>query len=137
VWIDRPDEWPGQRLKLARELCDIELSPEVHAALAEQRGTIFEGDDILPEFAAQMVARGAKAAFLLETDEDVLFERAARRNQSGRTLNAARRRSYVRGHALYAAALLRDARRLGLPVVESLPFETQLERLGAALGLDL
>jgi 2-phosphoglycerate kinase len=115
------------------------ISPAIEVVITNHVDTkapiIIEGDGILPSLFARPEVRDraagghVRAAFLVEPEEEMLFAnmRARRRGIAERTENELR--TEARAKWLYGQWLTSEAQRYNLPVLESRPWSTLLERL--------
>lgn len=96
---------------------------------------ILEGDGIIPSFAAQRVfanldvESAVRAVFIIEDNEERLFENATTRGRGFTQLSLARQQSQVHQSWLYGQWLKQEAIQHGVPVVSPLPWETLAERI--------
>ncbi|HEY3992489.1 MAG TPA: hypothetical protein VGM01_06360 [Ktedonobacteraceae bacterium] len=106
---------------------------------------ILEGDGILPALAAQhsfanmhftpaSVTHEVRSLFLIEADEEVILRNMRQRGRGFESLALREQETLVRASWLYGQWLRRQAEYYGLPVVESHPWETLVERVLYALG---
>jgi 2-phosphoglycerate kinase len=123
---DSPDEING-----AIETIAAFFAPAVLAAISNRvesgTPTVFEGDFISPDVAAEAGASGVRAVFLLASEAE-LRENFLHRDgdqQEGR----------ARVSAVRSVRLAARCAELGLPVMRARPFETSLERACSALRL--
>lgn len=113
---------------------EVVIAHHLHAELP----VVIEGDGILPKLAAQTSFVGRESAgkvrsvFLVETDPEQLLSNAVVRGRGIEERSPAERRLHAESSALYGDWLALEARRLGLPVIESRPWETLLDRTQAA-----
>ncbi len=109
------------------------FAPAVLAALSNRvesgTSTVFEGDFISPEVAAQARSSGVRSLFLLASDEEIRGNFLARDGdeQAGRAAVC----------ALRSRLLAERCAELGIPAISARPFETLLLRAGDALGVGL
>ncbi len=107
------------------------FSPAVLAAISNRMesgtSTVFEGDFISPETAAQARSSGVRSLFLLASEDEIRPNLARRdgHEQEGR----------ARVSALRSQRLGARCSELGLPVLDAQPFETSLARACEALAL--
>jgi hypothetical protein len=106
-------------------------APAVLSALSNRlesgTSTVFEGDFISPEVAAQASSLGAASLFLLASEDEIRanFLQRDGDEQPGRaTVSAAR-----------SLRLLQRCSELGVPTVNARPFDTLLSRACEALGI--
>jgi 2-phosphoglycerate kinase len=107
------------------------FAPAVLAAISNRiesgTPTVFEGDFISPEVAAQARAMGVRSVFVVAGEEEI---RANLRERDG---DEQPQRAKV--SALHAVRLARRCGELGLPTVSARPFETLLSRACTAMGI--
>jgi hypothetical protein len=116
-----------------------------HVVVAGAGPIIVEGDGILPELASQhryeelkhfwglQTGREVRAAFLLELDEDIIFQNMHTRDRGFLELEPDEQRAIARGSWLYGQWLRQEALAYRLPAVPSRPWETLTERVLAAI----
>jgi len=138
---ETPGIWnlPPERLRDGLIAAGEVISPAIEVVITNHVDTkaslIIEGDGILPSLVARPEVRDraaggqVRAVFLIETEEEVLFANtlARRRGMADRTENELR--TEARAKWLYGQWLTSEAQRFGLPVLESRPWSTLLERL--------
>ena len=139
-WWTHPEagEWPAERILDLTLAFGEAMAPALEAVLAdrldEPLGAVMEGDWVLPAMAALPALAGAVAngrlrfVFLHEPDEQQLRENLSRR-EPGHDHTKRARVSW-----LYGRWLAEEARRHGLTALSVRPWETQLERIAAAIG---
>ena len=107
------------------------FAPAVLAAIANRvesgTPTVFEGDLISPDVAAQSGASGVRSVFLLASEAEL------RENFLHRDGDEQAGRAHV--SAVRSERLAARCAELGLPVMQARPFETSLERVCRALRL--
>jgi 2-phosphoglycerate kinase len=107
------------------------FAPAVLAAVANRiesgTSTVFEGDFISPEVAAEARSRGVRSLFLLASADDVRgnFLQRDGDEQAGRAAVS----------ALRSSRLSERCAELGIPAIDARPFETLLKRSGDALEI--
>jgi hypothetical protein len=116
-----------------------------HVVVVGAGPIIVEGDGILPELASQhryeelkhfwglQTGREVRAAFLLELDEDIIFQNMHTRDRGFQDLAPDEQHTIARGSWLYGQWLQQEALAHGLPAVPSRPWETLTERVLAAI----
>lgn len=117
-----------------------------HHVFVESAGpVIIEGDGILPALAACRdfvsmhftsagVTGEVRAVFLVEPDEEVVIQCMRPRGPGFDRLAQKEQETLARAHWLYGQWLRSQAGRYGLPVVESRPRETLVERVSLVAG---
>jgi 2-phosphoglycerate kinase len=107
------------------------FAPAVHAAISNRiesgTSTVFEGDFISPDVAAEASARGVRALFLLGSETEIRSNYLERDgdDQVGR----------ARVSAVRSRRLADRCGELGLPAVPARPFGSLASRAHGALGL--
>jgi 2-phosphoglycerate kinase len=107
------------------------FAPAVLAALSNRvesgTSTVFEGDFISPEVAAQARSSGVRSLFLLASHADIRANFLDRDGdeQAGRAAVC----------ALRSRHLAERCAELGIPAISARPFDTLLQRAGEALGI--
>ena len=117
-----------------------------HHVFEESAGpVIIEGDGILPALAARRdfsnkhfapapVTNEVRAVFLVEPDEEVAMQKLRPRGRSFDHLSLKEQEAFARASWLYGQWLRRQAGRYQLPIVESRPWETLVERVLQAVS---
>ena len=117
-----------------------------HHVFVESAGpVIIEGDGILPALAARRdfsnmhftpapVTNEVRAVFLVESDEEVAMQNMRLRGPGFGHFSLKERETFVQASWLYGQWLRRQADRYELPIVESRPWETLIERVLQAVG---
>lgn len=117
-----------------------------HHMFVESAGpVIIEGDGILPALAARRdfsnmhftpapVTNEVRAVFLVEPDEEAVIENMRRRGRGFERFSLKEQETFARATWLYGQWLRRQADRYKLPIVESRPWETLVERVLQAVG---
>jgi len=125
-----PDELVAQHMEAAAIVCDA-LSGALALELQTRPTVVADGAWILPEWAAQLELDGAvvRPIFLHEPDAEHL--RAAMTSRRSMPMAAPWHDRSARLAWLFGEAVVREASRLGLPVVESRPYESLHDRVGA------
>lgn len=140
------DVWrlPPERLRDGLITVGEVMSPAIEVVVEnhvdQHLPVVLEGDGILPAIFARpsvqvRVERGrVRAVFVVEPDEAVMLGnmRARGRGIDGRTEDELR--TEARAKWLYGQWLAAEARHCGLPVLESRPWTTLVERIVAASG---
>lgn len=118
-----------------------------HHLCVESAGPIIiVGDDILPELVVRRnsstvhhtlapLSGEVRAVFLVEPDEEVLIQHLQGRGHSGKDLSPREQETFVRAHWLYGQWLRHQAEGYRVPVLESRPFESVVERVALAAGV--
>ena len=136
-WLDlTPAVSLKHKTDVARRTCRQGVEPLLERLLVAGRDALVEGDDLLPEFVEVWVRAGvAGAAFLIETDPNVIRERYWERDQ---TLCIAKDDSrldrFVPHYLAWARWLQDEADLRNLPVVDARG-RFALDDLAVALGL--
>jgi 2-phosphoglycerate kinase len=116
-----------------------------HVVVTGAGPIIIEGDGILPELASQrryaelkhfwglQTGREVRAVFLLESDEDMIFQNMHTRDRGFHEVTPDEQRTIARGSWLYGQWLQQEALAHGLPAVPARPWETTTERVLAAI----
>jgi hypothetical protein len=109
--------------------------------IATRTPVIIEGDGLLPSLAVQAqfdnmsAAPGeVRAVFLVEDQEQRLFDAALQRGRGFEEGGLAAQRRIIRANWLFGQWIKGEAQRLSLPVLASHPWETLAERVIEALG---
>lgn len=117
-----------------------------HHVFVESAGpAILEGDGILPALAAQrnfanqhftpaIVSNEVRALFLIESEQEAILRNMRRRGRGFENSSLKEQETLAGASWLYGQWLRRQADHYGLPVVESRPWETLLERVLQVLG---
>lgn len=114
---------------------EIVVAHHLHVALP----IVIEGDGILPTLAAQdsFAGRNAegrlRAVFLTAASPDALLESARARGRGLEQLSIEEQRTHARASHLFGQWLADEARRCGVPVIPSAPFESLVGRVRAAI----
>jgi len=138
---ETPGIWnlPPERLRDGLIAVGEVISPAIEVVITNHVDTkapiIIEGDGILPSLFARPEVRDraagghGRAVFLVEPEEEMLFTNtlARRRGIAERTENELR--TEARAKWLYGQWLTSEAQHYGMPVLESRPWSTLLERL--------
>jgi 2-phosphoglycerate kinase len=123
---DSPDEING-----AIEQIAAFFAPAVLGAISNRiesgTSTVFEGDFISPEVAAQTSALGVSSLFLLASEDEIRANFLARDGDE--------QRGRARVSATRSLRLAVRCRELGLATVNARPFDTLLSRACGALGI--
>lgn len=99
---------------------------------------VIEGDGILPSLYARPSVQSraengqVRAVFLIESDEEIMFSNMLARNRGIDRQTEIEVRQEAHAKWLYGQWLVEEARHYGLPVLESRPWSTLLERIIAA-----
>jgi len=113
------------------------ISPVIEVVITNHVDTkaplIIEGDGILPSLFARSEVRDraeqVKAVFLIEPEEEILFANMLARSRGIAERTEEEMRTEARAKWLYGQWLTAEAQRYNLPVLESRPWSTLLERL--------
>jgi 2-phosphoglycerate kinase len=118
-----------------------------HHVFVEGSGPlIIEGDAILPSLAAQRdfsnlhftpapVGSEVRSVFLVEPDEEVVMRNMLARGRGFGSVSRKEQEAIARASWLYGHWLRRQADYYDLPIVESRPWETLVERVLQAVGV--
>lgn len=119
------------------------MSPAIEVVIENHVDThapvIIEGDAILPSLVARpevqrrMQNGQVQAVFLVEPEEDVLLSNILARGRGIDRYTVTEAQTEARAKWLYGQWLAREAQRLSLPVLESRPWETLVERIEAII----
>jgi 2-phosphoglycerate kinase len=134
VWSDPPEILCEHLQKTARI---VSYASEIIVAnhIATEAPLILEGDGLLPAMAAQqsfadLDAEGrVRALFVIEDDEQAILSNMRERGRGIEGLTLVQQRTQAHASQLFGEWLAGEARRYGLPVVPSRPWETLLERV--------
>lgn len=117
-----------------------------HHVFVESAGPlIIEGDGILPALAAQTsfpsihfeaapVGKSVRSVFLVEPDEEVVIRNIRQRGRGFASFSPKEQETLMRASWLYGQWLRRQTDHYNLPIVESRPWETLVERVVRAIG---
>lgn len=116
-----------------------------HVFIEDTGPVILEGDGILPALAAQrsfanmhftpaLVTNEVRSIFLIESDEEVILSNLRRRGRGFDGFSPKEQEVLARASWLYGQWLCRQADHYHLPVIESRPWETLLERVLRVVG---
>jgi 2-phosphoglycerate kinase len=117
----------------------LEVVIEHH--VVTDKSLVIEGDGILPSLVARpsvrdYVAGGhVRAVFLIEPDESTIRSNMLARGRGFEARTTDEQQIEVRARWLYGQWLDEEAQRYGLPVLESRPWDTLVERVLAATTL--
>jgi 2-phosphoglycerate kinase len=140
-FLHTPNVWqlPAERLCQALVTIGEILSPALEVVVASHLATaapiIIEGDGIIPSILTcpdiyEQALRGeVQAVFLVEEDEDALFQNMVARDRgiAGRTEDDLRAEAHAKW--LYGQWLTEEARHLHLPVLAARPWSSLIERI--------
>jgi 2-phosphoglycerate kinase len=96
---------------------------------------VLEGDGLTPEFAGLARFGGipadglVRSVFIYEPEETELYRNMQKRGRGFNEMSETTRQRDVKASWLYGRWLLEEATRFGLPVLETRPQETLLERI--------
>jgi hypothetical protein len=145
-------QWPPEAMRdglltVARTLAPaIKMIMAHHIVVPGVGPVIMEGDGILPEVAAARQFHELKhfsqlsteqeiqAVFLLEPDEDVLYQHFLARGRGFDALAPTEQRRYVHASWLYGQWIATEAHRYHQPVVLVRPYATLRDRVLARIG---
>lgn len=101
--------------------------------VATRKPLILEGDGIAPALAARQRSPAVRAVFLIEPDEEALYQNLLARGRGAAEASTpeqeGQRRAWVRLAWHYNLWLEREARRYDLPTVSPQPYDTLPERI--------
>jgi 2-phosphoglycerate kinase len=138
---ETPNVWnlPPERLRDGLIAIGEVISPAIEVVITNHVDTqaplIIEGDGILPSLFARPEVRDraasghVRAVFLVEPEEEMLFTNMLARKRGIAERTEEELRTEARTKWLYGQWLTAEAQRYGLPVLESRPWSTLLERL--------
>lgn len=146
-FLDTPDVWSLQPERLRDGLIEVGeiMSPAIEIVVSNHLGNagpvILEGDGILPSLADRSEVKAGiesgrvRIVFLHEPDPDRLQANYLQRNRFPEGRSDAELRAEARAKALFSDWIVAEARRRELPVIDSRPFDSLLDRiLSAASG---
>ncbi len=134
VW-HLPPERLCQALIAVGEVMAPALEVVVESHIATQLPILLEGDGILPSLFARealqkhMSAGRVRGAFLIESDEETLFDNMLKRDRGIVDMTDAELRTEAHAKWLYGRWLIDEAQRYGLPIIESRPWSTLPRRI--------
>ena len=147
VWQQSPEVLCNGLIEVGKVVSHaLEIIVAHHIALKDVGAVIIEGDGILPGFAALdhledlpffaglSVKNELRSVFLYEPDEQVLFANMRKRGRGFASFSPSEQQTQVRMSWLYGQWLRQEALKYGLPVVESRPWDTVIERMLDAIG---
>lgn len=141
IWQKPPEALCDGFVTVGKAMMRPLASVIAHHVFVESAGpVILEGDGILPALAAQgsfptkeftpaQVSNEVRALFLIESDEEVILNNMRRRGRGFERFSPREQETLARASWLYGQWLRRQADHYDLPVVESHPWETLLERV--------
>ena len=143
-FLNTPDVWslPPERLRDGLiEVGEI-MSPAIDVVVSNHLGNagpvILEGDGILPSLAGRPEVKAGidsgrvRFVFIHEPDAERLYANYLQRNRSPEGHFETELRAEARTKALFSDWIATEARKRKLPVIDSQPFETLIERIAAA-----
>jgi 2-phosphoglycerate kinase len=140
IWERPPQELVEQYLRVSGYVGKA-IEPVIAHHHIIGRRVVIEGCWVMPPFAVQRVYAGrdtgdsVRAIFLHEPDIDAIEERIrARPTVWLDRLAATAQRNHLEMQRLYCETVAAGARKLGLPVLTSRPFETLDERALASIA---
>jgi 2-phosphoglycerate kinase len=146
LFWDKPDVFslPPEQLRDALIGTGEALSPAVEiVALTHMDHAgpmVLEGDGIIPAIVGRPLIRDhiaagrIRAAFLVESDEDVLLRTMLTRDRGMAARSAAEHRAEARAKWLFGQWLAVEAARHNLPTFEARPWDTLAARIVEAVG---
>ena len=139
VWQESPE-----RLRDALIAVGEVMGPAIEAVilnhLSQRHPVVIEGDGILPSLLTRpflqewLVAGALHAVFVVESGEEALLHNMLARGRGMDVMTMADAQTEAHAKALFAQWIAEDALRLGLPVIDSRPFETLIQRILAAVN---
>jgi 2-phosphoglycerate kinase len=103
--------------------------------LSQRHPVIVEGDGILPSLLTRPLVREQSSAgilhpvFVTEQDEEALLQNMLARGRGIDTMTMQEVRTEAHAKVLFGQWISDEAHRLGLPVIESRPFDTLAQRI--------
>jgi 2-phosphoglycerate kinase len=139
IWTRPVDELVERSLRSDHYLCRACESVIIRQVVRNEPA-ILEAVWLSPQFAAQDTFAGrtvigeVRSLFLYEPEIDLLYDRFERRGSWWTQVPARERDARVAYFHAFGLEIKRQAEALGLPVLESRPFDTLLERALQALS---
>jgi 2-phosphoglycerate kinase len=137
-WDGAPQELVERYLRVSAYVCEACEPLLAHHHIIGRR-VVLEGCWVLPAFATQNTYAGrdvgdsVRSLFLHESDSAAVEARIrARPHRWLETLTVSAQRNHLEMQSLYGETIAAQARALGLPVLESMPFDTLEARAIAA-----
>ena len=134
VWQESPE-----RLRDALIAVGEVMSPAIEIVilnhLDQRHPVIIEGDGILPSLLTRPLLRkrllggNLHAVFVVESDEEALLSNMLARGRGIDVMTLSDVRTEVRAKVLFSRWVAAEAQRLHLPVIESRPLDTLVERI--------
>jgi hypothetical protein len=146
IWQKPPEVLCAGFITVSHALARPLSAAIAHHVCVESAGpVIITGDDILPALAARrdfstlhftpaLVTSEVRAVFLVEPDEEILMQQLRWYGHSCDHNSPKEQETLARAHWLYGQWLRRQAEGYRLPIVESRPRETLVERVALAAG---
>jgi 2-phosphoglycerate kinase len=148
-FLETPDVWrqPLARLREGYIGVGEAMSPAIakvmsnHLALSDPM--VLEGDGILPSLLVLPEVRDwdtgnqVRAVFVVEPDEDIILANMLARKRGMSRRPPEELDTNARANWLFGQWLAGEAHRLDVPVVESRPLETLVDRILKASGIDI
>ena len=107
-----------------------------HCIVPDVGAIIIEGDGILPDVSSPFPdPKDVCAVFIAEQDESQLLENLRSRGRGFNDWDTSQQKGFTHASWIYGQWLAREADKLGLPVIESQPQQTLVERLLSAAGV--
>lgn len=129
-YLSEPVEDLCVRQYVVAMLTSVALASEVEASRRSQEDVLFEGDDVLPAFAAALNDRSnLRAMFAVEDDPSMPLARTARRVGG---ISQAQAETFLAVHRCHGRRIAHEARLLGLPIVSPRDHSSWLSALGLA-----
>ena len=142
-FLDTPDVWslPAERLRDGLIAVGEIMSPAIEVVVGNHLGNagpvILEGDGILPSLAdrseikAGIESGRVRIVFIHEPDPERLYANYLQRDRFLEGRSETELRAEARAKALFSDWIAADARKRELPVIDSRPFGTLIERIAA------
>jgi 2-phosphoglycerate kinase len=146
-FLDHPDvsSLPPERLRdgliAVGEVLFPALEVVIEHHVVTDKPLVIEGDGILPSLVARSAVREyvagghVRAVFLIEPDESAIRSNMLARGRGFEARTTDEQHIEVQARQLYGQWLAEEAQRYGLPVLESRPWDTLVERVLAATTL--
>lgn len=146
-FLETVDVWKILPEQLCDELIAVgeAISPAIEVVVTSHVDTVapivIEGDGILPSLFARPAVREravhgeVRGVFLIEPEEEMIFATMLARGRGIAAATEAELRREAQAKWLYGQWLADEAHHYGLPVLESRPWSSLLERLIAAIEI--
>jgi 2-phosphoglycerate kinase len=137
LWQESPE-----RLRDALIAVGEVMAPAIEAVilnhLSQRHPVIIEGDGILPSVLTRSLLQEPRlaghlhAVFVVESDEEALLHNMLARGRGMDIMTMADAQTEAHAKALFSQWITKEAQSHGLPVIESRPWDTLVERVLAA-----